>query len=52
MGSIKLSPEAQKNIREAQERRNSRSLADVVKDIRKERKERQKRAILRMMQGK
>jgi hypothetical protein len=52
MGSIQFSAETRQKIKEANEKRNSKSLAEVVKDIRKERKERQLRAVKRMMQKK
>lgn len=52
MGSIQFSEETRKKIREAQQKRLSRSLDDVIKDIRKERKERQLRAVKRMMDQK
>ena len=52
MGSIKLSEAARQNIREANQKKFSRSLDDVVKDIRKERKARQIRAIQRMLEKK
>lgn len=49
---IKLSPEVQAKIKKAQQERDARPLKDVIKDIRKERKERQKLLIRRMLQKK
>lgn len=48
-GVMKLSEEAQANIRKAREARAKLTLDDVIKEIRKERKERQKLFFLRMM---
>lgn len=51
-GIIRLSEEAQANIRKAREVRDKRSLDDVIKDIRRERKERQKLIFRRMISKK
>lgn len=48
-GVIRLSEEAKENIRKAREERDKRTLDDVIKDIRRERKERQKLVFRRMM---
>lgn len=49
-GSIKLSPETQDALRKAREKRNAKTMDETIADIRRERKEREKRLVQRLSQ--